>query len=248
MTLPLDENTTKSLIRKIKALLAKTIEQGATEFEAMNAMAKAHELLAKHQLELSDLDIRAEGTEKVTVEWDFIKDFLAVNVAKYCECRVWQNSKEKKLHFLGIKTDAVFADWLILALTDFVTKQEVSFMFSDECTTTGEGTKAKQAKLEINSFVRGCVQRINERLREEIAKRERERCSFSSSSGRDLIPLKNAMITEAMAKLNLNLGRARTTKQQSVDVNSYNIGKRAGENVGFNRPVNRENNERKLLS
>lgn len=244
----LDENTTKSLIRKIKALLAKTIEQGATEFEAMNAMAKAHELLAKHQLELSDLDIREEGTEKISVELDIIKNDLAVNVAKYCECRVWQNSKEKKLYFLGIKTDALFADWLILALADFVTKQEVSFMFSDDCTTTAKGTKAKQAKLEINSFVQGCCKRINERLREEIMKRERERRSFTST-GRDLVPLKNAMITEAFAKLNLNLGRARETKRQNVDPNAYSAGRKAGESVGFNRPVNRDNsNERKLLS
>lgn len=233
----INDNETKKLIHKIKSLLAKTVEQGASEHEAIMAMNKAHELLEKYQLNLSDLDIREEGTEHITInKFDQIKLDLAVQVAKYCECKVWKIPREKEIHFLGIKTDAQFAEWLLLALADFVSKQEAIFMFSNDCGT----------KLQVDSFTQGCVKRINERLREEIAKRTIK--NQFATTGRDLIPLKNAMITEAFKQLGIHLGAGRAQRQGYVDPNAYNRGKEAGNNVGFNRPINRESNERKLLA
>ena len=47
---------------KIKALLGKTIENGATEAEAMAAAIKARELMDKYDIDLTTLDMKAEGS------------------------------------------------------------------------------------------------------------------------------------------------------------------------------------------
>ncbi len=48
----------KAIIAKIRSLMAKTVEKGATEGEARAAAEKAEELIAKYAIELCSLDER----------------------------------------------------------------------------------------------------------------------------------------------------------------------------------------------
>ena len=50
---------------RIAALLAKTVENGCTEGEALSAAAKVAELLDRHALSLSDVEIRESPCERV---------------------------------------------------------------------------------------------------------------------------------------------------------------------------------------
>jgi hypothetical protein len=43
---------------RIKGLLAKTVDNGCTESEALSAALKARELIEKHQLCLSEVELR----------------------------------------------------------------------------------------------------------------------------------------------------------------------------------------------
>lgn len=235
-----NENENKKLIHKIKSLLAKTVEQGCSEDEAMLAMSKAHELLEKYQLDLSDLDIREEGTEHITTKLTQIMNDLAVRVGQYCEVKVWKHSDKKanSLHFVGITTDAQFAEWLILALADYVSKQQLNFMFNAE----GGFTTA----LEDASFTQGCVHRINERLKAEVQKRELNR-QFMNSNGRDLVPLKNQMIQEKLKSMGIVLHSTKKKQRTYVDPNAYHAGMKAGDGVGFHRPVSSEDRSVRLL-
>jgi len=235
------EKDIKNVTRKIKALLAKTVEAGATEAEAMLAFTKAHELLAEYQLNLSDLDIREEGTEHVQKDINTYVDRLCVRVGKYCECKTWRGDWDKKVgytkvNFIGIKTDADFAEWLMTALVSYVAGREMAFLWSDECDS---GNSA-------HDFVSGCIDRINERLKEEIDKREFAR-SWTASTGRDLVPLKNAMIAEKFNQLGIRLVASRKTNYRVMDQNAFNAGQAAGDGVSFNRPIHSDSNTQRLL-
>lgn len=241
----------QAIARKIRALLAKTVEAGATEAEAMMAMTKAHELLAKYQLQLSDLDLREEGTTLKTFDYNEVAESLYAKVGKYCECKGWRGSTLKQvpvgkrgktkwqnvyeINFLGVKSDAIFAEWLLAALISFVENQQADYYLDHDHVSTAMS----------RDFVVGCCARINERLAAEIQKRDFDR-KFSASTGRDLVPLKNAMITEELNRLGLRFTSYSNTRRYAND-SAYAAGKAAGDNVGFNRPVHSEDRSVRLL-
>lgn len=241
----------KKIAIKIKALFAKTTEAGASEAEALSAMTKGRELLEKYQLELSDLDIREEGMEVKRCDFTFISEQLYYEVGQYCECKSWRSSEwvekpmkrknsrqqyELQYHFrfLGIKSDVIFAEWLISALCAFVDNQQADFFLDHPSVSVSES----------NDFVAGCVTRIKERLVHEVAERFRNR---PLSTGRDLIPLKNAMIAEKMAAMGVKLTSYRREGVSYRDASSFNAGRAAGDNVGLHRPMNYQSSDPKLI-
>lgn len=249
------ETKIKSVTRKIKALLSKTIAAGATEAEAMSAFTLAHKLLAEYQLSLSDLDLREEGTSHIKQSMDHIAKRMSVLVGKYCECKVWMSdsqpvfkfikvgTKQKKIrdgeqytkiNFIGIRSDADFAEWLMAALSSYVQGKEMAFLFGDYCGTADDA----------EDFVTGCINRINERLKFEIDKRNANK---AASTGRDLVPLKNAMITEKFAALGITLNHKTATAYRVQNQSAYNSGVAAGNGVTFNRPVQAEDRTQRLL-
>lgn len=243
-----DENETKKLVHKIKSLLAKTVEAGASEAEAMAAFTKAHELLEQYQLNLSDLDLREEGTDHRIPGLDPVSEMIYHRVGQYCECKSWKSDWKEtmtevkvgrrkkrtfsrgytKIHFLGIKSDADFAEWLLAALSSYVHNKEVSFMFSG-----GDDEDLS------DDFVLGICARINERLIELINARKLKR---QFSTGRDLVPVKNAMVTEAFAKLGIDLSKTSRT-YRAVDERAFQAGRQAGDGVTFNRPIHSQRPE-----
>lgn len=237
----------KSIAKKIKALFAKTTEAGASEHEAMAAMAKGRELLEKYQLELSDLDIREEGADVKRCDFTFVGEQLYDKVGLYCEVKsfrssewVWKAGKRKNsrginelvyhFKFVGIKSDVVFAEWLMSALCAFVDNQQADFYMDN----------VEVSITQSKDFVAGCVQRIKERLVHEIAERHRLR---PLSTGRDLVPLKNAMIMEKMAQLGVKLTTYHREGIRYNDGNAFAAGRAAGESAGLHRPMNYENSE-----
>lgn len=240
----------KNIAKKIKALFAKTTEAGASEHEAMAAMQKGRELLEKYQLELSDLDIREEGTEVKRFDWSAVGERLYTKVGNYCECQSWKSDTHTPIYrtkgkykglfshyqqgfefkFVGIKSDAVFAEWLFAALVSFVENQQADFYMDNREVSVSQS----------HDFVTGCVDRLRTRLQHEIDERKRNR---PLGSGRDLVPLKNAMIKEKMQALGVTLVFTTAARPEYRDPNAYMAGQAAGNNVGLHRPMSYENSE-----
>lgn len=220
----------KAMAFKIKALLAKTTEAGCSEAEALAAAHKAHELLAKYQLSLSDLDLREEGTEQMSVNIDANVRDLAVAVGKYCECKVWEG--QGKMHFLGIKSDAFFAEWLMLALSSFVARKTLDYSLS----------QITVFQRDVQDFSIGCSQRISQRLLDEVALR-----AADVVTGRELTIVKGQLITEAWAKKNITLRSANWRRSASAS-EAYSAGVAAGNAARFNRPVARDEFETRAIA
>src|SRR6476659_3483857 len=88
----------KRMLDRVRAILAKTLDNGCTEGEAMAALAKAQELMAAYDISEAELGHTVE-TEAAIVHKDDrddpykIKTYLASAVAKFTRCRGWRGSE-----------------------------------------------------------------------------------------------------------------------------------------------------------
>src|SRR5205085_10285694 len=87
----------KAIVAKLRALRAKTVENGCTEGEAMAAAEKVEQLLAQYAVSRDELDQKT-FQEAASTRANFKRDmrlrhksiWLAVqNIAEMCECKAW---------------------------------------------------------------------------------------------------------------------------------------------------------------
>jgi len=231
----------RAIAARVRALLSKTTEAGATEAEALSAATKARELMDKYQLSLSDTELEAEGASRVNIEADSrvqfsIQQNLAMRVAAYCDCRVWQ-SGGKGLNFFGLQSDSAFASFLCVSLAGFVQRSAVEWALRAE----GAGDQ--------RGFMAGAESRINQRLRELTAARQQQDASQAlSASGRSLIVVKNAIVEREFAKLGLSLGKSRVGRGAVTDSGAYSAGRAAGDRASFGRPISGQSGPKLLTT
>lgn len=220
----------QDVIEKIRALMAKSIDNGATEAEAVAAAAKAKELMDKYQITMSETELREEGCEGTShkgYKRGFnVKRRLGLNVGLFCECRVWFSKQGGALQFFGIKSDKDFAIWLVLALESFVWAQH------DRNRTELEQRGDYYNWAIGRSFVEGCIDRLNKRLKDETRKRKPKQMA----TGTDLMVVKQQLVQNEFEKLGVKLNR-RTFQAKVTDELAYTAGQAAGDKANLNRPM-----------
>src|ERR1700737_951902 len=115
----------QKLLAKIKALLAKTVANGCTEAEAMDALEMAQRMMEEYEVTETDLQFGAEQAQMDKREQDDrdrIREYLATAVGQFCQCEVWRGGHES-ITFCGLPSDTVFAHWLLDTLADFVKRE-----------------------------------------------------------------------------------------------------------------------------
>jgi hypothetical protein len=151
------------LLHKIRSLLAKTMENGCTESEALTALTKAHALrdayvVTEAELNLTKVEraiLRREppGTrDPHLIKWQLLNA-----VARFCDCEAWRKTHKGGLVFCGLPSDAAFGTWLLDTLTAFVLAELTNFLM--------DADPGKQNRREaIRSFIAGAADRICQRL------------------------------------------------------------------------------------
>jgi hypothetical protein len=208
-------DTRKKMLEKVKAILAKTMENGCTEGEAMAALAKAKELMATYEIdeaELKEFDREKATIHKTAVSDPYeIKRGLCVNVGRFTNCKAFRDHEEV-INFAGKEGDIIFATWLLdtlqryvmRALRDYQKKRTLDKMPNSNFTSA--------------SFVIGCTFRINEKLKE-------------------LVPIDWAKTQELIVKeLNMSLTKSRG-RGKDFDKHAASSGQKAGDHARFDRPV-----------
>lgn len=223
----------KKIAARIKALMAKTAENGATEEEALSAMQKARELMDKYGLTMEAIKADAETIAKQTMTRDdfktfVIKDWLALNVGAYCDCKVWMDRKAGTYTFFGTEQDRQFAIWLLGSLDTFVRNQTIRFM-DDKGYKGGKGPWDLQ-----KGFMTGCLDRINRRLHALIEERKRQK----AGNGRSLVVVKMQLVERAFNQIGMNLRKASRSGGKKGDGSAFAAGQAAGDRASFSRPVN----------
>lgn len=222
---------------KIRALVAKTTDNGASEAEAMSAMTKVGELLETFNLSMGDI---SEVREETCETGDFptyskhagIASDVAVAVAAFTNTKAWLTREINGvvIKFFGVETDVELAKYITSVITSCFEGEYKTFKESE----TYKNYSGHRRVLNTD-FRRGFAGRINDRLYELKANATKE---YSNNTGTALVVVeKDKYVQEEFEKLNMRL---RKTYRQTRYVRSggaYSAGASAGNKVNLNRPV-----------
>lgn len=224
------------ILAKIRALMAKTTENGCTEAEAMSALEKAREMMDAYEVTAADVELKGESAQvfaSMARDPHKVRASLAMAIARFCDCKCWKSS-DGAIKFCGLESDADLAGWLLETLARFVERELVAHL-----TVTGAAKGAR--RLIISGFTLGCCNRINQRLGEMVTRSQ----AAASTNGRALVVAKGALVAAKMAELGLNL-RSRRSRGRRVDPSAYSAGRAAGDRASFGRPVAGAGGQRRI--
>ena len=217
---------------RIQALRAKTIDNGCTEEEALSAAAKVAELLDRHDLSLTDIELRAAPCERRVYETHRKKriplDDCIGAIAHFCDCRVWREKNatgESSYVFFGLRGDIEVAHYLADLIDTAVRTELGRFKTSADYGRF----RHQQRHLANSSFALGMVASIADKLTSIKASRD----SVNHSTGRGLVVLKTSVVDTEFKKLALNLRTQRSTSRM-VSTTAYEAGGVAGASLPIN--------------
>ncbi len=227
MTAELDK-----LKRLIQALRAKTVTNGCTEEEALIAAAKAAELLDRHDLSLSDLEIRTGQCERSAIATNKkqrqpISACLPA-IAEFCNCKVWLEKDENRhIHyvFFGLRHSIEMAHYVYDVITAAMQRAWEHYARTQRFIRYGRDEKG--------SFLFGMAVSIAEKL--VVMKTERDEAT-RLGTGRDLVVLHQSVVESEFAKLDMTFRRGRSSGKK-VAAAAFEAGQDAGQGITVNPPV-----------
>ena len=219
-------------MQRIQGLRTKTVAQGCTEHEALAAAEKVAELLDRYGLSLGELDFRAQPCEGIGIQTDRRRfapiDSCVPMIAAFFDCRVWvENAKGTALRyvFFGLRADVTASQYLYELVERAFDTETDAFRAGDlYARMAGERRSA------TNSFQTGLARGISGKLQ---ALRMARDASRRSASGRDLVPVKTAMVEEELAKLGLDLQPRGLGRGRRVLADAFREGETAGQRFEF---------------
>jgi hypothetical protein len=215
-----------SLARKIRGLLNKTVENGATEEEAALAARKAREIMDEHQIGMTEVELREEGVRKVEQTFHGsvtrrVAFILMTGVEELTETTAWASPGNTTFTFLGLESDIIFAEWLLPTLVGIITRDAVKY-----------ARDRRDRSLQM-SFATGAANRVSDRMSAEAAERRSKR------AGTGLVVAKNAMINAELRALRIELKNV-YLKPISVEAEANRAGQAAGDRIRWDKPVEHE--------
>lgn len=235
------ENKT-AILRRIRALAAKTVANGCTESEALAAAALFAKLVDKYGFTAADMSDPMEVLTEATVAANKQtkgRDWFALSIAEYCDCRVFRRSKldeTKELVFFGTEADSLMCQYLMDVLGR---ANETGFkrFLMEEKLAAGAGFKktTKQRNDDRRAFDIGMSHRVKDRLQEMKRARNATVDESTGKTGGALVVVKNAAVTEEFAKRYQVKANNRRTKYNAGS--AYAAGQAHGSSVAINRGV-----------
>ena len=226
MTTDLDKLKTR-----LQGLRAKTMANGCTEAEALSAAAKVAELLDRHDLSLSDLELREELCERSVIETNR-KQRQPISacipaIAEYCDCKVWREKDASGIRyvFFGLRPSIEMAHYVhdVIAVA-------MQTAWSDYARTQ---RFIRYGHDEKGSFLFGMAVSIADKL--TAMKAERDDAN-RVGGGRDLVVVRHAIVEAEFEKLDLNLRRGRASGKK-VAAGAFDAGQAAGQSLALHPAV-----------
>lgn len=216
------------LLQRIRALAVRTVENGCTEAEAMEAAKLMAKLCDEFDLSLDNLTLKNEVCIKVTLETGNKNRHppagMCMNaISKYCDVRSWSSPSQRNglsYVILGLPSDVELAKYLYTYINDAMQSEwlwQRSFM----------GLQSHQRA----SFYLGMATRLSQRLLD--MKRER---TNTASTGTALVVQKTAIVEEAFNNLGMKL-RSAPKRHITLENTAISAGIKAAEGVSLHRPI-----------
>lgn len=234
-------NRREAIIRKVRALLAMTVERGAAESEAMKAAEMAARLMAEHDLEMDDLDAREAGIaqESHPMAPAFARHMprVAMAIAELCGVKTWgeqgMGGRLEGQAFFGLPHDVEIAGYLARicerAMASGLEKASVEWVL-----------KVRKRDALADSYLNGMSHRLAERIMEIAWTRRR-------STGSALVPVKDGLINEALKDRGIQLESSRLYRRD-IDPAAFRAGRSEAEKVALNAAVGTESGQGEVIS
>ncbi|MDR3437445.1 DUF2786 domain-containing protein [Telmatospirillum sp.] len=217
---------------RLQALRAKTVANGCTEEEALAAAAKVAELLDRHDLSLSDLEIREElcATSAVVTNRKQRQPISACvpAIAEYCDCKVWREKDENgrvRYVFFGLRPSIEMAHYVYDVISAAMQTAWQQYADSRRFIRYGRDERA--------SFLLGMAVSIAAKLEAMKARRDE---ANRVGNGRDLVVVRHAIVDAEYAKLDLNLRQGRASGKK-VAAAPFAAGQVAGQALALHPGV-----------
>lgn len=220
----------------IRSLMEKTIENGCTEAEAMQAALKAQELIERYQIEIGAEELKKEGVERQefkpggSYEMAFFT-WGATSIGTFCDVKVYRQKIHNGSRYgtytffvVGLKSDLEFFRYLLKALS-------IHTLTGATLWAAAEGLKGGTLTRTKTDFIKACASRISLRLVELVRARR-----AAQTTGRALVPVdKQVMIRDWLSQQGIKLARGRSTSFRHG--NASDAGAAHGDKANFGRPV-----------
>ena len=221
-----------SIIEKIKALLAKTTANGATEAEMLSALDKASAMMDAY--DITDEEVRLTKEEAAILHADppdlkdphNIKWRLSYGVAEFCGVQIFRSRHETGLKCIGMPSYVQLAMWLLDSLADFVFAELYAHLI-------GCLAPKSERRTIIRTFTASCCERIVDRLLSLVERSKAAR----TSNGRELVIVTDAAIKAFMKDHGIHLRTCSGYSPSNVDAAAQAAGRAAGDRATFGRPI-----------
>jgi len=221
-----------SIIDKIKALLAKTTANGATEAEMLAALDKAAAMQDAYDITDEELQIAKDEAAMLHADEPDLGDphkikwRLVYGVSQFCGVTIYRSPRQTGLKCIGMPSDVQFAMWLLDHLADFVFNALYEHLIGC-CAPPGE------RRIIMRSFIEACCDHINDRLLELVERSSKAR----TSNGRELVVVKDAAIRAYMKEHDIRLRTCCMGSSSNINSAAQAAGRAAGGRASFGRPV-----------
>lgn len=214
----------EKIAAKIRALRAKTVENGCTEAEALSAAEMLAKLLAQYNMTLDEADLRdSPFAEAHHVQDDYVGEKLWVvadGIAYLTGAHYWSARPgfAPKITFFGFDHEVEVARYLLEICAHAMTGEVEKTWKRMRCFTEAKRRRAARP------FIDGMSGRLRERLRA---------MKPPAPTGKGLIVLHDQLIAQAMK----DAGKATTQGRGKPDLDAflgYNDGRSAADRVALN--------------
>ena len=230
-----------TILSRIKKLLALTEDRGATPEEAAAAAAKAQSLLFEHNLSMASVDsheigAKVESIENIDVNMDANartitwKRSLLFIVAKCNFCKGVYKPGSTIMHVIGKPSNVEIVQYMAEHIG-----REIERLAKLHSKTT-LGSKAAF----VNSFCRGAVVTIQDRLKAQMVQNE-----HASAACTALVVQSKGALDLAVKSFYPVLVSARSSGRVS-NYSGYEAGREAGKNIGLHKGVGERPGQRQL--
>lgn len=216
----------EKLAARVRALMAKTVENGCTEEEAIAAAAKVAEILERYNLSLDEVEIRQSPFTKKTanVRDDMVgaKLYVVANgIETLTGARYWTARREGvvEIHFFGLSHEVDVARYLLDVCAGAMRRA------AREVDSTNMLFRPALRHQRTASFIAGMADRLRNRL---VALKPKD------PPGQGLVVLKNSLIDQGLADMGIEL-ETKSGHRESLNAAAYEAGVQAGDRVGLNQ-------------
>ena len=240
----------ESILNRIQKLLKMSIENGASENEAMLAADKAQKLLQEHNLSIADIkdDSQAEpmDSEDVEVDRDLWKGYIRNATAKLYFCKTYTTMKYdshykrvKVITFVGRKSNRMVATEMCKYFINTVDR-----LAAEEFKEV-PGSRATINRM-AHAFKQGAASKLSSRLNERYNEIAPEYIPQGNPDGLPVLYKNEQMaITKWLEQKGIRLRSAKSSMSIRDRV-AYSRGSEKGNGIGINTQINARTKSRML--